>query len=228
MTYTAPAPYHPAARFRGRGRGCREAGRWLRVSWRFAPRTLAAEARRLVGRGPGLGQDAPFRPYLRRPRTGTRRELSFTLAFADRPALPEAGFFLCQHGRPEHFWSAAAQVHPNGARTLGAVTLCLDANRPTMRPEIALPVRRRGGRIAPAGPRSRPTAAPSTSRTPDELDGAVAGRFAAFTVVVASLDVVRRLLDQARVPYRTPGRHSILSRGRVTRSGSRSCSRLSR
>ncbi len=39
-------------------------------------------------------------------------------------------------------------------------------------------------------------------RVPADLDGAVDGRFAAFSVTVASLDAVRRLLDQARVPYR--------------------------
>ncbi len=35
--------------------------------------------------------------------------------FARIPALPEAGFFACQHKHPENFWDAAAQVHPNGA-----------------------------------------------------------------------------------------------------------------
>ena len=203
--YTAPAPYHPAARFAAEVEAAvRRGGGFVLVALRTED--AAAEARRLSAAGLGSGRMLHFGRTSETPE-GTRRELSFTLAFADRPALPEAGFFLCQHGRPEHFWSAAAQVHPNGARTLGAVTLCLDAPAHHA-PEIAslcdAEVDGSAGRTSIAT-----DGGAIDLSTPDELDGAVAGRFAAFTVVVASLDVVRRLLDQARVPYRHRT-HSIL------------------
>lgn len=43
-------------------------------------------------------------------------DVAFSLAFAAAPEMPETGFFVCQQHFPENFWSAAAQVHPNGAR----------------------------------------------------------------------------------------------------------------
>ena len=196
--YAAPAPYHPAARFaaeveaavkRGGGFAC------------LALRTevAAAEAKRLSAGGLGSGRMLHFGRTAETP-DGRQRELSFTLAFVDEPALPEAGFFFCQHGRPEHFWSAAAQVHANGALSLNAVTLCHDT------PSAHAAVIARICDAAEAGPAGT-TAIPTLGgridlATPRELDGAIAGRFAAFGVAVASLEDVSRLLDQARIPYR--------------------------
>ena len=129
------------------------------------------------------------------------RELAFTLAFVDEPALPEAGFFFCQHGRPEHFWSAAAQVHANGAKSLNSVTLCHDT--PSAYAAVIATIC--GAEAAgPAGTTSIPTGDGTIALvTPGELDGAVAGRFAAFCVAVPSLGRLRHLLDQGCVPYRS-------------------------
>ncbi len=196
--FVAPAPYHPAAGFAAAVEASVKRGGGFAL---LALRTedAAAEAKRLSAAGLGSGRMLHFGRTSETPE-GARRELSFTLAFADRPALPEAGFFFCQHGRPEHFWSAAAQNHPNGARSLGSVTLCLDTPSHHAA-EIALlcdaEVDTRTGRT------SIPTDGDEIElRQPDELEGAVAGRFAVFSVGVASLDAVRRLLDEARIPYR--------------------------
>ena len=196
--FVAPAPYHPAARFAAAIEAAvKRGGGFVLVALRTGD--AAGEAERLSAAGLGSGRMLHF-GRTSETSEGVQRELSFTLAFADRPDLTEAAFFFCQHGRPEHFWSAAAQVHANGTRSLGSVTLCLDTPS-RYAPEIALlcdaEVDGSAGRISIATDGGE-----IDLSTPDELDGAVAGRFTAFTVVVASLDVVRRLLDQARIPYR--------------------------
>ena len=194
--YVAPAPYHPAARFAGEVEAAVKRGGGFGL---LALRTedAAAEAERLSAAGLGSGRMLHFGRTAETP-DGMRRELSFTLAFVDEAALPEAGFFFCQHGRPEHFWSAAAQVHANGARSLNSVTLCHDT--PSAYAAVIAD-------ICDAGPASA-TSIPIGDgwialASPGELDGAVAGRFAAFCVGVASLQGLRRVLDEARVSYRT-------------------------
>ncbi len=205
--FVAPAPYHPAARFAADVEAAvKRGGGFASVALRTED--AGAEAKRLSTLGLGSGRMMHFGRTSEAP-DGTRRELSFTLAFVDQPAFPEAGFFFCQHGRPEHFWNAAAQVHANGARSLGAVTLCLDTPS-TYAATIADICD-----AEPAGPAG--TAAIPTNggeidlRAPDEQEGAVAGRFTSFTVAVASLDVVRRLLDQARIPYRDRARSIVVA-----------------
>ena len=197
--YAAPAPYHPAARFAAEVEAAVKRGGGFGL---LALRTedAAAEAKRLSAAGLGSGRMLHFGRTAEHP-DGMQRELSFTLAFVDEPALPEAGFFFCQHGRPEHFWSAAAQVHDNGARSLNSVTLCHD----TPSAYAAMIANICGADAAgPVGATSIPMGGGTVHlATPGELDGAVAGRFAAFCVAVASLEGVRRWLDQARVPYRS-------------------------
>ena len=197
--FMPPAPYHPAARFAADVEVAVKRGGGF-ASLALRTDDAGAEAKRLSTIGLGSGRMLHFGRTSEAP-DGTRRELSFTLAFVDQPALPEAGFFFCQHGRPEHFWNAAAQVHANGARSVDTVTLCLDtpSHHATV---IALlcdaEAQASTGRI------SIPTGGSEIElRTADDLDGAVAGRFAAFFVVVGSLDVVRGLLDQASIPYRS-------------------------
>ena len=196
--YATPAPHHPAARFAAEvGVAVKRGGGFVLLALRT--QDAAGEAKRLSAAGLGSGRMLHFGRTSETPE-GAKRELSFTLAFADQPGLSEAGFFLCQHGRPEHFWSAAAQVHANGARSLASATLCLDTPS-CYAAEIALVCDAvvTGG----AGTTSIPTDGGRIDlRTPDDLEGAVAGRFASFSVNVASLDVVHRLLDQAHVPYR--------------------------
>lgn len=54
---------------------------------------------------------------------GTMGEVSFSLAFAKNTLSPDAGFFVCQQHRPENFWNAAAQQHPNGAMGVSEVMM---------------------------------------------------------------------------------------------------------
>lgn len=72
----------------------------------------------------GIGDFEPFffERQARRP-DGSEVRVAFTLAFAENPAAPECGFFLCQQHEPQNFWSPAFQQHENGASGLAAVFL---------------------------------------------------------------------------------------------------------
>jgi hypothetical protein len=72
----------------------------------------------------GLGDFARF-DFARKARKtdGREVEVAFSLAFARSPALPEAGFFVCQQHFPENFWSPALQIHSNGATGVAGVAL---------------------------------------------------------------------------------------------------------
>lgn len=54
---------------------------------------------------------------------GSPVHVAFTLAFARRDELNDAGFFVCQQHYPENFWNPAFQVHDNGIRGLDAIVL---------------------------------------------------------------------------------------------------------
>ncbi len=72
----------------------------------------------------GIGDFEPFffERQARRP-DGSQVRVAFTLAFAENPAAPECGFFLCQQHEPQNFWNPAFQQHENGATGLAAVFL---------------------------------------------------------------------------------------------------------
>ena len=92
--FVAPAPYHPAARFAADVEAAvKRGGGFASVALRTED--AGAEAKRLSSLGLGSGRMMHFGRTSEAP-DGTRRELSFTLAFVDLPALPEAGFFFCQ------------------------------------------------------------------------------------------------------------------------------------
>jgi catechol 2,3-dioxygenase-like lactoylglutathione lyase family enzyme len=75
----------------------------------------------------GLGDFEPFF-FQRRGRRpdGSDTEVAFTLAFAQDPQAPDAGFFVCQHHHPQNLWNPAFQIHPNGAETVAAVVLAAE------------------------------------------------------------------------------------------------------
>ena len=53
---------------------------------------------------------------------GSQVTVSFSLAFFSDEAIPEAGFFACQHHHPpENFWKPQYQTHANGARRVAEV-----------------------------------------------------------------------------------------------------------
>ncbi len=60
---------------------------------------------------------------------GEPRQVAFSLAFARNERAPGAGFFVCQHHRPENFWNEAVQRHPNGAA--GIRSIALTSENPT-------------------------------------------------------------------------------------------------
>ena len=72
----------------------------------------------------GIGGFQPF-DFARKAKKpdGSEVEVSFSLAFARDPLAPHCGFFVCQQHRPENFWNAAMQAHPNGATSLAGVSM---------------------------------------------------------------------------------------------------------
>jgi catechol 2,3-dioxygenase-like lactoylglutathione lyase family enzyme len=70
----------------------------------------------------GIGAFQPFSfERLGRKPDGGEARVAFTLAFAQDPRAPFAGFFTCQQHVPENFWNPDFQQHPNLARSLSAV-----------------------------------------------------------------------------------------------------------
>ncbi len=58
---------------------------------------------------------------------GSQVTVSFSLAFVSDEAMPEAGFFACQHHHPpEYFWKPQYQTHANGARRIAEVFMVAD------------------------------------------------------------------------------------------------------
>ena len=58
---------------------------------------------------------------------GSQVTVSFSLAFFSDEAMPDAGFFACQHHHPpEHFWNSQYQTHANGARRVAEVFMVAD------------------------------------------------------------------------------------------------------
>jgi hypothetical protein len=87
-----------------------------------------ADRRRFQAEGVGDFARFDFARKARRP-DGAEVDVAFSLAFASTPALPEAGFFVCQQHFPENFWSQAAQIHPNGAKRIVGLAITHDEPR---------------------------------------------------------------------------------------------------
>jgi catechol 2,3-dioxygenase-like lactoylglutathione lyase family enzyme len=54
---------------------------------------------------------------------GSEVHVAFTLAFAEAPDAPRAGFFVCQQHYPENFWNPAFQAHDNKGEDVAVVAL---------------------------------------------------------------------------------------------------------
>lgn len=63
-----------------------------------------------------------FSRMARRP-DGEDVEVGFSLAFAQDPSAPNAGFFTCTQRKPENFWSPDMQRHANGTTGVAGVVL---------------------------------------------------------------------------------------------------------
>ena len=122
----AAAPFaNPLARYIGRREGL--------AMLALRSEDAIADAQDFAEQGIGLGRTLHFERSAEGS-DGTRREVAFTIAFALDPAAPTAEFFVCQHHRPENFWNAAAQLHPNTARRLKGIILVAD--QPSERAEF--------------------------------------------------------------------------------------------
>ena len=171
-----------------------------------ALRAADAEADRRAFAAAGIGglPRFDFARQGRRP-DGGAVEVAFSLAFAKSPALPSAGFFVCQQRFPENFWSRAAQVHPNGALGVAGVTLVCDepAERPPSSPPSSMrPVQAIDGGVAFAA-----DGATIECLTPARFAARyggkpAAGGLAAARIAVADLDACNRRLAASGVPTR--------------------------
>ena len=115
---------------------------------------------------------------------GSRQRVAFSLGFADTPALPGLGFFVCQQHTPEAFWKPDYQAHANTARRI--VSAQVTASDPA------------------AATRFLTGFSGGTGTDPIRLerDTLTVGRggaaaFPAFTVAVADLEAARPLLPGA-------------------------------
>ena len=90
----------------------------------LAMRSRDAEADRAAFARAGVGDFARF-DFARKGKgpDGGEVEVAFSLAYAHAPALPDAGFFVCQQRFPQNFWNARLQVHANGARAIAGIVL---------------------------------------------------------------------------------------------------------
>ena len=86
-------------------------------------RSADAEADRQAFARAGVGGFARFDFARKGVREGREVEVAFSLAFAQSPAVPGAGFFVCEQKFPQNFWDRAAQVHPNGATGVAELAL---------------------------------------------------------------------------------------------------------
>jgi len=119
--FAAPAPAPGAFSFAGFVGAFLERREGLAM---LAMRSPDAEADRLRFEADGVGDFARF-DFARKARRpdGGEVDVAFSLAFAACPALPEAGFFVCQQLFPENFWRRAAQRHPNGATGIAGLAI---------------------------------------------------------------------------------------------------------
>jgi len=178
-------------------------------------RSVDAEADRRGFEAAGFGGFGRF-DFARKGRRpdGGEVEVAFSLAFAASPALPEAGFFVCQQHFPENFWSRAAQVHPNGALGVAELTLVCDepaAATPFLAAFLEAPGRPIEGGVAFAADGTHVECV--TSEAYAALYGAApAGAgLAAIRIAVADLDVAQKRLDQASVAFVRRERELVVS-----------------
>lgn len=88
----------------------------------LATADAAGQARRLAIIGLGDFEPLHFGRASTRP-DGSKRQISFTLAFAQSSLIEDAGFFYCQHHQPENIGALALQLHPNTAQKLAGVVM---------------------------------------------------------------------------------------------------------
>jgi hypothetical protein len=82
----------------------------------------AADQLAFAARGIAKPKTLFFERRGKRP-DGSDVHVAFTLAFAATPAIPGAGFFVCQQHFPEAFWNPMFQVHTNTVQGVAAAMM---------------------------------------------------------------------------------------------------------
>ena len=214
----------------GLGRGVRRAGgRARRLFVRRLRRRFPAAARGAGDAGHALATTrrptgdnsrpmssaisrASISPARRAGPTGARSTSRSRSPSPPRPALPEAGFFVCQQRFPENFWSRAAQVHPNGAK--GIAGLAIAHESPGEATDFltrflgAGAARREGEGFVIEADGARIECAPRAAlaeRYGGSAIGADGPPIALARIAVADIEAARRVLVASRVRYEARG-----------------------
>ncbi|MGD0183684.1 MAG: VOC family protein [Roseiarcus sp.] len=176
-------------------------------------RSRDAEADRRQFKADGIGDFARF-DFARKARRPDGREVdvAFSLAFAASPALPEAGFFVCQQRFSENFWSRAAQVHPNGAKGIAGLAIAHEspgeATDFLTRLLGAGAARREGAGFVIEADGARIECAPRAAlaeRYGGSAIGADGPPIALARIAVADIEAARRVLVASRVRHEARG-----------------------
>lgn len=154
----------------------------------------------------GIGDFEPFSFERKAGRPdGSETQVAFSLAFANDPGAPKAGFFVCQQHFPEIFWNRSLQKHANLATNISAVTLSAfnpeqhadflerftGSDRQSMNNGLKFVLD--GGRIelVPAAESRK-----ESIRTP---------LLTSFSVRVDKVDTLNRLLTMEQIPFTASG-----------------------
>lgn len=163
----------------------------------------------------GIGHFEPFffERQARRPDGSTVR-VAFTLAFTVNPLAPDQGFFVCQQHEPQNFWNPAFQNHPNGARSISAVTFvspvpCDHGGFFEAFSGASKPVIQDHG-LGFDLPRGRIDLITPAHAERMFGHGGELSALAGFTVAVADLQILQARLEAAKVPHATHGPRIVL------------------
>ena len=182
-------------------------------------REAKADAATFAAAGIGDFETFDFGRKATRP-DGTAAEIAFTLAFAQSPLIPAAGFFTCQHHHPQNFWNAEYQAHPNTAQSVRAVVLVAEnpadhaeflsgftGQRAMLSTSMGLEIDTGGGLIEVLTPLAW------QFRYGEVLDsGKNEAHFGAFRVAVGDMATLRACLAQSGVASKAGGDRTIVAR----------------
>ena len=91
----------------------------------FESRDAKADRAEFIARGLPPWENFYFEREATLP-DGSRAKVSFSLAFASDPDMPETAFFTCQQHAPALFWKPGYQRHVNGATLVSEVVMLAD------------------------------------------------------------------------------------------------------
>ena len=91
----------------------------------FESRDAEADRAEFIARGLPPWESFHFEREAALP-DGSRVKVSFSLAFASDPTMPETAFFTCRQHAPDLFWKPDYQRHANGATLVSEVVMLAD------------------------------------------------------------------------------------------------------